>query len=257
MTASTYHRIVKRVNIILCEQVNLLHSTIGERLKRIMAERCLSAAQLAKTAEVKPSFIYDIIHGKSTNPSIVKLAHIAHALHVDISALIGEDTEHIRSPHHESYGKRRRLQLDMPYREGDGYVTISSILSETPDKDGAFATSTSPEKPYYFHKAWIKEKFGVSANDLRMLFVRGDSMEPTLCAGDIVLIDITKKSPTPPGIFTLFDGFGFVLKRLEFISNTNPPAIRIISDNLQYSAYKRVIDDLHIIGRVVWFAREL
>lgn len=82
-------------------------------------------------------------------------------------------------------------------------------------------------------------------------------MEPSLCAGDMILIDITKKSPTPPGIFVLFDGFGLVTKRLEFISNTNPPAIRIISDNAQYSAYERTIDELHIIGRVVWFAREL
>lgn len=219
-----------------------------------MAERGLSAAQLAKNADVKPSFIYDVIHGKSTNPSIIKLAQIASSMHVDVTALLDGMR---KSPppfnSHNHNGKRRRLHLDTA--RGDDYVTISSLLVETSLSGGTAAGEKG--KPYYFQREWIRDRLGVSPTDLRLSQVRGDSMEPVLCAGDMILIDITKKYPTPPGIFVLFDGFGLVAKRLEFISNTTPPAIRIISDNPQYSAYERTIDDLHIIGRVVWFAREL
>lgn len=219
-----------------------------------MAERGLSAAQLAKSADIKPSFIYDVIHGKSTNPSVVKLARIADTMDIDITSLLGERQEPSGSLRKDEPHKRK-LQLDT--QSGDDYVTISSILVEASMGGGTIVTTEERGKPYYFRREWIRDRLGVSAQDLRMIFVRGDSMEPSLCAGDMILIDITKKSPTPPGIFVLFDGFGLVAKRLEFISNTNPPAIRIISDNTQYSAYERTIDELHIIGRVVWFAREL
>lgn len=227
-----------------------LHTQIGKRLRLLMAERGLSATQLAKNADVKPSFIYDVIHGKSTNPSVVKLSQIAAAMEVDIASLLMEEQPVTASSH-----RPRKLQLDT--ERNDNYVTISSILVEASMGGGTIVTSEEQGKPYYFRQEWIRDRLGVTHDDLRMIFVRGDSMEPTLCAGDMILIDITKKSPTPPGIFVLFDGFGLVAKRLEFISNTTPPAIRIISDNAQYSAYERTIDELHIIGRVVWFAREM
>lgn len=229
-----------------------MHTQIGERLKLLMAERGLSATQLAKNADVKPSFIYDVVHGKSTNPSVVKLAQIATAMGVDIASLLSGQQAQDISAHN---GRTRKLQLDT--ERNDNYVTISSILVEASMGGGTIVTSEERGKPYYFRQEWIRDRLGVTPDDLRMIFVRGDSMEPTLCAGDMILIDITKKSPTPPGIFVLFDGLGLVAKRLEFISNTTPPAIRIISDNGQYSAYERTIDELHIIGRVVWFAREM
>lgn len=229
-----------------------MHTQIGERLRLLMAERGLSATQLAKNADVKPSFIYDVIHGKSTNPSVVKLAQIATAMGVDIASLLSEKQENNITAHN---GRTRKLQLDS--ERNDNYVTISSILVEASMGGGTIVTSEEQGKPYYFRQEWIRDRLGVTPNDLRMIFVRGDSMEPTLCAGDMILIDISKKSPTPPGIFVLFDGLGLVAKRLEFISNTTPPAIRILSDNAQYSAYERTIDELHIIGRVVWFAREM
>ena len=74
---------------------------------------------------------------------------------------------------------------------------------------------------------------------------------------DIVLIDIGRRSPTPPGIFVLHDGMGLVAKRLEHIPNSEPPRVRIISDNPIYSPYEAVADEINIIGRIRWFAREI
>ena len=63
--------------------------------------------------------------------------------------------------------------------------------------------------------------------------------------------------PSPPGIFILDDGVGLVAKRIEIIPNTTPQMLRISSENSAYSSYQRRIDEVHIIGRVVWFARRL
>jgi phage repressor protein C with HTH and peptisase S24 domain len=46
---------------------------------------------------------------------------------------------------------------------------------------------------------------------------------------------------------------GLVAKRLEVIPMSEPPKVRIISDNHQYSAYEGTADEVHIIGRVRWY----
>jgi phage repressor protein C with HTH and peptisase S24 domain len=92
---------------------------------------------------------------------------------------------------------------------------------------------------------------------LRIMHVEGDSMMPTLHSGDVVLVDLARRSPTPPGIFVLHDGMGLVAKRLEYIPNNDPPMLRVISDNTFYSPYERTMDEVNIVGRIRWFAREI
>jgi phage repressor protein C with HTH and peptisase S24 domain len=89
------------------------------------------------------------------------------------------------------------------------------------------------------------------------MHVEGDSMMPTLHDGDIVLVDLGRRAPTPPGIFVLHDGMGLVAKRLEHIPNSDPPRVRIISDNPLYKPYEGSGDEVNIIGRIRWFAREM
>jgi hypothetical protein len=82
-------------------------------------------------------------------------------------------------------------------------------------------------------------------------------MMPTLHSGDVVLKDLVRRSPTPPGIIVLSDGLGLVAKRLENIPNNDPAMVRIIFDNTFYSPYECMADGVNIIERIRWFAREL
>ena len=95
------------------------------------------------------------------------------------------------------------------------------------------------------------------ANDARDFAAALKKTGFTLIGGDVVLVDLARRSPTPPGIFILYDGMGLVAKRLEHVPNNDPPKVRVISDNTFYSPYERTADEIHIIGRVRWFAREL
>jgi hypothetical protein len=54
---------------------------------------------------------------------------------------------------------------------------------------------------------------------------------PTLHDGDIVLVDLGRRAPTPPGVFVLYDGMRLVAKRVEHIHNSDPLRVRIISDS--------------------------
>lgn len=212
---------------------------IGSRLKECMRARGINATELARQADVRTSFIYDVISGKSLNPSTVTLARVAEALGVSLHYLVGAEAEPAAEP------------------AAEDFVALPRLTVEASAGGGAQVISEKTEEYYYFRRSWIRNRLMTAPASLRLLFVRGDSMEPTLHDGDIILTDISKTIPSPPGIFVLFDGLGLVAKRLEYVNGSEPPAVRIISDNPQYGAYERPVADMRIIGRVVWFAREL
>lgn len=76
-------------------------------------------------------------------------------------------------------------------------------------------------------------------------------MEPTLAPGTRVMVDTEDRQPTPPGIFVVFDGLGLVCKRVEFLPKSDPPSVRLSSDNRFYSSYECALGDAHIQGRVI------
>ncbi|MEK9554002.1 MAG: S24 family peptidase, partial [Alphaproteobacteria bacterium] len=108
-----------------------------------------------------------------------------------------------------------------------------------------------------FPASLLRRITAAPANGLRLITISGDSMAPTLEHGDMVMVDTNRTNPSPPGIFVLDDGVGLVAKRVDAIPNTTPRMLRLSSDNPAYSNYQRRIDEVRVIGRVVWFARSL
>jgi phage repressor protein C with HTH and peptisase S24 domain len=109
----------------------------------------------------------------------------------------------------------------------------------------------------YFPVLWLRHELHADAQDLRIISIDGDSMEPILEAGDKILVDTSRKTPSPPGVFVLFDGMGLVAKQLEPVPNTDPARVLIRSANTRYQEYERTVDEVSIVGRVVWYARRL
>lgn len=104
---------------------------------------------------------------------------------------------------------------------------------------------------YSFPAAGFRQAFGANAGEVIIAEVRGDSMMPTLYPGQKVMVHTQDRRPTPPGIFYLWDGMGLVLKRVELIPGSNPPTVRIKSDNPKYETYERTVDEARINGRVI------
>lgn len=106
-----------------------------------------------------------------------------------------------------------------------------------------------------FNRAWIEGELGAKAGDLAMSVVRGDSMEPTLHDGDIVLIDRRDTGPLRDDIYALLiDGDSFI-KRLQ---KTLDGGIDVISDNARYKTQELQLNGMNqrevkIYGRVVWW----
>ena len=96
------------------------------------------------------------------------------------------------------------------------------------------------------------EAFTDNVRSLAIIQVRGDSMEPDYHSGERVLVDLSHKTPTPPGVYVVWDGLGLVMKRLEVVfGSSGPIKVKISSINPAYDSYERDLEDLRISGRVV------
>lgn len=126
-----------------------------------------------------------------------------------------------------------------------------------PDRDGTPMEVDGELAEWFIPPDYLRRELRVRNGDARIIEVQGDSMEPTLLPGDRVMIDTGSRVPSPPGVFALWDGLGVVVKRLEFIPNTDPMRFIISSDNPKHERYERTSDELSVIGRVVWFGRRL
>ena len=58
---------------------------------------------------------------------------------------------------------------------------------------------------WLFADPLIRHEFRAKPEDLQMIAVDGDSMEPLLSSGDRILIDVSRQVPVPPGIFVIWD----------------------------------------------------
>ena len=105
---------------------------------------------------------------------------------------------------------------------------------------------------WYVPEAAMRESGSVNGAELRIVRVRGDSMEPVLNDGDRLLIDTARRVPETGELFVLWDGNGLVAKRVEYVAGSKPPKLRLLSANPGYAPYTCAVADAHVVGRAVW-----
>jgi transcriptional regulator with XRE-family HTH domain len=211
--------------------------TILEHLcKKILAEMQhlgINYAELARRADVNPSFIYDILSGKSLNPSVIKLAKVADALGMGVSDLIGDGGRNVTSleynEQHPDY--KADSYIEIPWAEKTHELQLPTIC---------------------FRKSHIEKHIHAEPHKLRLLQVHDDVMSPTLMPHDLVLVDTSSTHIPLAGLYALKDTTRSTIRRLEPSIQRTTERIRLIADNPSYSSFSLAIKDLHIIGRIVW-----
>ena len=216
-----------------------------ERLRARIRQLGMSVADVAREAGVNRSFVYDILRGRSQVPNLDKLTRVAQVVKVELEWLLS--------------GKGR-VEGGDPITEDyhNDFVAIQYAAARPSMGGGAIVENEERTgRDFHFRRAWIRDRLRAAPSMMRVMDVQGDSMIPTLKDGDVVLVDMNQRSPVPPGVFVLHDGMGLVAKRLEYVPMSEPPRVRIISDNQQYSPYECTAEEVNIVGRVRWYGREM
>lgn len=99
---------------------------------------------------------------------------------------------------------------------------------------------------------------GVTPSNARVIMARGDSMEPLIRSGDLLLVDTGVNRVSADGVYVLLVDGGLLVKQAT-VSVTN--GIEIRSRNEAYGGPEQLsreaAEGLRVAGKVVWYGRSI
>ena len=146
---------------------------------------------------------------------------------------------------------------DQAQSAANGLVSVKRHPVSVSAGPGAIVTEELG-KPYFaFDERWLKGLTATASDNLSIVRVEGDSMAPTLNAGDEILVDLGDSADRlRDGIYVLRIDEALVVKRIAL----NPVGRRLTiqSDNPAYPDWPDCsLDDIKPIGRVIWSGRRI
>lgn len=151
--------------------------------------------------------------------------------------------------------RRARLGAEVIMMAGDSWVLV-------PVHD-ARAAAGPAKKPAHnqvvhriaFREEWVASMTAAAVGQLGAITVAGDSMEPTLRQGDLVLVDSSQNRPQQQdGVYVIRTEGGLQVKRLQ--AEVAGGLVTMLSDNKAYEPQRHLKpEDIQVVGRVIWLAR--
>lgn len=119
---------------------------------------------------------------------------------------------------------------------------------------GEFADGPVLVEHLHFPRLWLKSITSTAPEMLTFARGRGDSMQPTLQDGDIVLIDRSLRSiHEQDGLWALTIGDIAMIKRLRIRGEE----VTLLSDNDRVPDDRAHCDEVNIVGRIVFIGRRI
>lgn len=247
-----------------------LETMIGARIAKEMKLRDWSEGELARRSGVNQPTIHRIITGESKNPRRDNVERVAKALGVSVEwlwsgnprlapslaaeeasssqgdsaaqPLENQEPEYPRTPHEDDYA----LIPQYTARGGCG----AGFLNGHVEVKGSLA----------FKREWLA-KMKAKPENLRVMYAHGESMEPYIFEGEVVLFDISEKEPRDKKVFVIRRPDGDIsIKRLAqrldgtwIVSSDNPDKTRFRDETYLPDA----LHEIPIVGRVIWRGGEV
>jgi phage repressor protein C with HTH and peptisase S24 domain len=157
--------------------------------------------------------------------------------------------ELFRSTGAEPYMGRKKSAKPKPEEKEDN-IRIPIYSAKAAAGNGIY--NGHKEVDFYIHlDRGLLKRLANNIEDLEGLHVEGDSMNPTLLNGDLVIIDPVDKNYRD-GIYLISVNGDTAIKRLLF----TPKTIRVISDNPNYGTFevdrREYNSEFDIIAKVVF-----
>lgn len=147
----------------------------------------------------------------------------------------------------------------MPDDDGPdaGLVPIDRIPVRAAAGHGAIPYQEKGRAYLAFDDRWLRALTATPSTQLSIIRVEGDSMAPTLNAGDDILVDLgDSMQRLRDGIYVLRAEDSLVVKRLAL--HPVGKSVTVQSDNPAYPDWPdRDLAEIHCIGRVIWAGRKI
>ncbi len=205
-----------------------------------------SADRLARAMGVSPSAFRKWLKGEA-EPSRERLVALASASKVSIGWLATGE-----GPEPEFAGSDRPRP-----RNGAEMGDLGRFVRLPRRATAAAAGVTSPSQPddtefLALRQDWVRNVIGVDPAQLGLEIAVGDSMDPTIHDGNLLLLDAADQALAQFGIYVLEIAGERLVKRVQ---RRLDGSVVLISDNPHYErdcVPVEQVDDVKVIGRVVW-----
>jgi phage repressor protein C with HTH and peptisase S24 domain len=211
------------------------------RFQRVIEEVATGNRSLFSRETGKaPSFATDVCKGRIL-PTIPYLIQLAEKYSISLDwLLLGIGNMYLDSTKKDLGNDVVHIpRYDVKVSAGGGGWTVDQTVVE--------------QMP--FQDRWLRQQLGRSADQMVLVSVEGDSMEPTLEDNDLLLIDRQQTEFTREGIYVIRLDDMLMVKRLQ---RQPKGVIQIISDNLNYPPITLsgdVGESFDILGKAIWFGR--
>lgn len=122
---------------------------------------------------------------------------------------------------------------------------------------GGIVTVEVVEDVVSFKRSWLVDELRVKPEDLALVHVEGESMEPTLRPGDLILVN-RKDRLVRDGVYLVRIDDAVLVKRLQRLPGGR---LEVVSDNPAYKPFTVSLADegasIAVIGRVIWAGRRM
>ena len=207
---------------------------VREELDRLIHQRKVGYAAVSRMLDRNPSYIQQFI--KRGSPR----------------RLESEDITRLA----RFFGVKEQVLGGSP--EGtEGMVEIPILDLEASAGFGAIASGENAYTRFGFDERWLRNLTAAKPGSLSIIRVAGDSMEPTLSAGDEVLVDASDNGRRlRDGIYVIRTDDHLMVKRIAMTPGSR--LITIASDNPAYPTWNDMDPaEVHFVGRVIWFGRSV
>lgn len=221
----------------------------GERLLDAIGSESVHA--FSKRAGVSDSTLRGYLKGNM--PAADTALTIADTAGVNLEWLIsGRGPKIATQPEIAIEGR----SIDLRGRTVSDFAFVQRLDVRASAGSGAVAIHEDTVELLAFQNNWLKSRH-IKPESARVLTAKGDSMEPTIRDGDILLVDTSINSVRDNAIYIVVYNGNVLVKRVNL---KRDGSLVLISDNDRHAAETVPLDevpDLHIAGRVMWFGRSI
>lgn len=210
-------------------------SAFIQRMK-ILVDRAGNANRLADLTGISRRAIGTYLSGES-DPSRERLVRLAKAAGVGVTWLAtGEGPMTVHAPPERDLCDIRVYDLQASAGAGTAVDAERNEKMRVPTP-------------------WL-QTIGARPEEVAALTAAGDSMEPTIRGGDLLLVDLRGPQGVLDGVYVIRIGEDLLVKRLQRLPQGQ---VQALSDNPKYDAFvfDPVRDNVRVVGRVFWLARAL
>jgi len=222
-------------------------NNINERITKSRKSKGFTQKYLAEILNISLPTMNHYETGKRV-PNSALLAKLAGVVECDPGWLLtGEGSGNTQNP--ESFPTDSSMA---------DFILVPRYNIEASAGGGSIIHSEQIVDHLAFKADWVHKELGTHPKNLVLVHSIGDSMEPTIRSGDLLLVDRSKSRMKGDGIYLINLDDGLMVKRVEWLLGGS---VVIRGDNTAVSREQILLstdlEKLHILGRVVWVGSKI